>query len=81
VLIILFFGDLLNALQIDASFIGSPDNFIQNIPYNFVAVCRDAYFEARLYERANHTCADMSLTSARRALDGEYAAAQSGRNA
>ena len=46
VLIVLFVGDLLNALQVNSSLVGGHDNIIQEIAYHLVAVRRDADFRA-----------------------------------
>jgi hypothetical protein len=41
---VLFVRDLLNAFQVDAGFIRRPDNFVQQIADDFVAVRRDCPF-------------------------------------
>lgn len=46
VLIILLFGDFLNALQVDSSLVGGHDNLVHEIAYHLVAVRRDADFRA-----------------------------------
>jgi hypothetical protein len=78
---IFLFRDLLNALDRHPEFVRGPEYFIEQVPYDLVAVGGDPDIPFRLRNGADHSRADVRLSRPRRSLNGQDPALDMGRNA